>query len=143
MSNILIATTSIDIQASAEKVWEGLTNPEIIKKYFFGTDASSDWKIGSPIIFSGEWEGKKYQDKGTILDIEECSFVTYDYWSSMSGTEDLPEHYSTITYRLTPHGDHTTLTITQEGFASKEAQEHSASNWQHVFEGLKKLLEAK
>ncbi len=100
MSNNSIATASIEINATAEKVWDGLTNPDMIRKYFFGTEAKSDWKKGSPITFSGEWEGKKYQDKGTILDIEEYKFVKYDYWSSMSGTEDIPENYATITYRL-------------------------------------------
>lgn len=143
MSNNLIATATIEINAPAEKVWDGLTNPEMIRKYFFGTEAKSDWKKGSPITFSGEWEGKKYQDKGTILDIEEPKFVKYDYWSSMSGTEDIPENYATITYRLSSHGDSTTLTITQEGVATPEAKEHSESNWSAVFEGLKKLLEAK
>ncbi len=141
MSNDLIATASIDINASAEKVWDGLTNPEMIRKYFFGTEARSDWKKGSPITFSGEWEGKKYQDKGTILDIEENKFVKYDYWSSMSGKEDIPENYATITYKLATHGDSTTLTITQEGIATEKEKEHSASNWMSVFEGLKKLLE--
>ena len=61
---------SIEINASHSKVWKALTTPELIKKYLFGTETITDWKIGSPIIFKGEWEGRKYEDKGIILDIK-------------------------------------------------------------------------
>ena len=63
MGNLSL-TTSIDVNAPAAKVWEALTNPEIVKKYFFGTNVKTDWKVGSPIIWEGEWEGKSYRDKG-------------------------------------------------------------------------------
>ncbi|MBC7885478.1 MAG: SRPBCC domain-containing protein [Saprospiraceae bacterium] len=42
------------IKASVAKVWDALTNPEVVKQYFFGTDLVTDWKVGSPIIFQGE-----------------------------------------------------------------------------------------
>jgi uncharacterized protein YndB with AHSA1/START domain len=32
----------ISIHADSAKVWEALTNPEIIKKYLFGTQTISD-----------------------------------------------------------------------------------------------------
>ncbi|CAN5303431.1 hypothetical protein BH09BAC6_BH09BAC6_36660 [soil metagenome] len=54
----LTLNTSIIFKAPAAKVWEGFTSREMVKKYFFGTNLKSDWKIGSPITFSGEWEGK-------------------------------------------------------------------------------------
>jgi uncharacterized protein YndB with AHSA1/START domain len=60
MKSNITATVSIIINATAEKVWEALTTPQIIKQYFFGTEAVSDWKAGSPIYFQGEWEGKGY-----------------------------------------------------------------------------------
>ena len=58
MKNKLTGKVSININASSHEVWEALTTPEIIKKYFFGTNVTSDWKVGGPIIFKGEWEGK-------------------------------------------------------------------------------------
>src|SRR5258706_3209022 len=42
-------------------------SPEILKQYYFGADIISDWKMGSSIIYKGEWQGKPYEDKGTIL----------------------------------------------------------------------------
>jgi uncharacterized protein YndB with AHSA1/START domain len=139
MGNIVKQTT-IEFEAPIGKVWEGLTDPKIVKQYFFGTDLKSDYKVGSPITFSGEWDGKTYQDGGVILEIEAPRLLKYTYWSSMAGTEDKPENYNDITYELSEAGGITKLVITQEGIKSQEAAEHSEQNWTMVFDGLKKVL---
>ncbi|RFZ90879.1 SRPBCC domain-containing protein [Mucilaginibacter conchicola] len=138
----LTLTTGISINAPQAEVWKGLTDPEIVKQYFFGTTVSSDWKAGSPITFSGEWEGKKYQDKGTIKEIDPGKYVKYSYWSSMSGTEDKPENYADVSYSLDENGGVTTLTLTQDNIKDEASRKHSEENWQMVLGGLKKILEA-
>lgn len=135
--------TSISINASIAKVWDALTNPEQIKKYFFGTETISDWKVGSTLVFRGVWEGKEYVDKGVILELEENKKLKYNYWSSFSGTEDIPENYANITYELSEEKGKTLFTVTQDGFKTKEQQEHSEKNWQVVMGSLKDLLEEK
>jgi len=132
--------TSITFDAPAEKVWQGLTKPEIVKQYFYGTHLASDFKIGSRITFSGEWEGKAYTDGGIILAIDPPVLLKYTYWSSMSGTEDLPENYADITYELVEEAGQTTLHITQEGIKKQEDIAQHEQNWLYVFDGLKKLL---
>lgn len=141
MMKKLTATIIIEIAADQSAVWNGLTDPELIKQYFFGTHVVTDWKKGSPIFFRGEWEGKQYEDKGTILDIEEGRFVRYKYWSSMSGTADISENYSTIQYTLSGLDTKTVLTISQDGIASEEQRDHSEKNWKLIMEGLKQLIE--
>jgi uncharacterized protein YndB with AHSA1/START domain len=141
MENNLTLKTSVNIKAPVQKVWNGLTDRELIKKYFFGTDCITDWKKGSPIIYRGTWEGKEYEDRGNILDIEKEKFIKYNYWSSFSGTEDKPENYANISYELTPQNDSTLLTVTQEGVKSQEALDHSKANWEMVLNGLKDLME--
>jgi uncharacterized protein YndB with AHSA1/START domain len=69
MKNNISARIDIGIKANVSKVWEALTSPGMIKQYFFGTDTSTNWKPGTPITFEGEWQGKRYKDKGTVLDI--------------------------------------------------------------------------
>jgi uncharacterized protein YndB with AHSA1/START domain len=132
---------SISINASPSKVWEALTNPELIKIYFFGTECITDWKKGSPILYKGIWEGKPYVDKGNILDIEKEKFILYNYWSSFSGTEDIPSNYAVIKYELSKHNDQTVVTILQEGFKTQEALDHTADNWGFVLNSLKEMLE--
>lgn len=137
----LQVNTQIKFKAPAAKVWQGLTDPAMVKAYFFGTNLESTWRVGEAIKFSGEWDGHKYEDKGTILEIDPGQFVKYSYWSSMSGTEDKPENYANITYSLAQDGNETILTITQDNVKSQEAKEHSEQNWQGMFEGLKKMIE--
>lgn len=137
----LSLTTKIDINAPAAEVWKGLTDPEIVKQYFFGTNVKSDWKEGSPITFSGEWEGKSYSDKGEIQEITPGKYVKYSYWSSMGGTEDKPENYANVSYTLDENDGFTTLTVRQDNIKDLTSKEHSEQNWQTVFGGLKKLLE--
>ena len=136
----LTLKTTITFKAPIAKVWHGLTDPSTVKEYFFGTDLKSDWKVGSPITFSGEWNGKTYVDGGTILEIDPPKLLKYSYWSSMSGTENKPENYNNITYELSEVNDITKLIIIQEGIKNEEAAEHSEQNWTMVFEGLKKIL---
>jgi len=141
MKNNVTGRVSININAPAARVWEALTTPSIIKQYFFGTDAISDWKVGSPLVFRGEWEGKHYEDKGQILEIVPKRMFRYSYWSSMSGIEDKPENYVTITYQLAESNNGTLLTVTQENIPDEKTKNHSEENWKKVFGDLKKLLE--
>lgn len=130
---------SIFINANIEQVWAGLTDPIIVKQYFFGTNLVTTWKIGSPIYFRGEWQGKSYEDKGEIVAYNQGHHVTYSYWSSMSATPDKPENYQLISYDLLEKDGGTELILTQE--TSPEKKEHSTENWKMIFNGLKKLLE--
>jgi uncharacterized protein YndB with AHSA1/START domain len=141
MKSNISGKASIVIQAPAKKVWNALTNPAEIKKYFFGTETKTDWKVGHPITFEGEWQGKKYKDKGTILDFEPQKMFRYKYWSSMSGIEDKAENYVPITYELEVTGSETKVTITQENIPNEKMKEHSLENWNKVLEGLKKVVE--
>jgi uncharacterized protein YndB with AHSA1/START domain len=100
MKNTLIAETSISIDATPAEVWKAITIPELIKKYLMGTDVSSDWKEGSTITYTGEYEGKKYHDKGIIKKIEREKIFQSTYLSSMSGKEDKPENYNLVTYKI-------------------------------------------
>ena len=36
----------------------------------FGSKVVTDWVEGSPIVWKGEYEGKTYEDKGEVLEIE-------------------------------------------------------------------------
>jgi uncharacterized protein YndB with AHSA1/START domain len=141
MSQPFVARVSITIHAPAAKVWDALTNPALIEQYLFGTNVTSDWKVGSPITYTGTWEGKPYEDKGKILQIEPGRLLVSTYWSSFSGLPDSPENYQTVRYELAPEGDATRLTVIQDHNATQEAATHAEQNWKVTLEGMKKLLE--
>jgi uncharacterized protein YndB with AHSA1/START domain len=140
MKSDLTAHVSIDFNAPKARVWKALTDPADIKQYFFGTNLITEWKVGGPIRFVGEWEGKAYEDKGTVLKFEPQSLIQFDYWSSMSGTEDKPENYQTITYRVTEKEGITNLQIIQDG-VTEATREHSEQNWKMIFEEMRGFVE--
>jgi uncharacterized protein YndB with AHSA1/START domain len=129
------------IHAPVSKVWEGLTQPEVVKQYFFGTALVTSWQPGSPIYFRGEWDGKPYEDKGTVLKFEPGKMLQYDYLSSWSDLEDRPENYQIITYRVKKKGENTILTIVQSKIDTLEKKVHSVQNWAALIQELKKLIE--
>lgn len=135
-----LSTYKTTINASVEKVWEALINPEMVKQYFFGSTQETDWKIGSSILWTGEYEGTKYIDKGEILEFSTNDKLSYSYLSSWSGLDDKPENYLLVTYEVKAIKAGTELTITQSNYDEEKAK-HSAENWAVVIDGLKKLVE--
>ncbi len=141
MKSAISSQIKIHINASLFKVWEALTTPSIIKEYLFGTDTITDWEKGGPIVFKGEWEGKTYEDKGTILDIKNNKLIKYSYWSSMSGIEDKPENYMIVTFEISGKDNHVILSLTQENIPDEKTRTHSTDNWRKVLESMKQILE--
>jgi uncharacterized protein YndB with AHSA1/START domain len=136
------AKIQLSIQAPADKVWFALTDPGMVKQYFFGSDLVSDWQVGNPIYFRGEWEGTPYEDKGKVLEFTPPQALAFDYYSSWSELPDLPENYSVIRYELVENGGITQLSVTQDKLESAEKATHSEENWRSVMEGMKKMVEA-
>lgn len=143
MTNILTAEAEVVIKAPKNLVWDALTKPEVIKKYLFGTEVVTDWKVGSQIIWKGVWQGKPYEDKGEILQIVPEKMLETTYWSSMSGKPDEQRNYTKVTYKLIEEDDSVKLVVTQDNNETEEAKNHSEQNWRMVLESLKKLLEEK
>lgn len=142
MRHDLTVSKAVIINSSQDKVWGALTNPEIIKEYLFGTETVTDWKVGSEIVFQGEYEGHKYKDHGVIAENQPNQKLSYSYWSGFSGLEDKPGNYSVITYTLAVRGSNQTeLTWTQKGFANEERHKHSESGMEEFLESIKKIIE--
>lgn len=133
-------TYQTEIKAPTEKVWNALTNAEIVKQYFFGTNLETDWKVGNPIFFKGEFNGTAYTDKGTVLEFIPNEKFVYSYLSSWTGLEDKPENYLQITFEVAQIANGTALTITQSNYDEEKAK-HSSANWEMVIDGLKKIVE--
>ena len=132
---------SVTINAPTSKVWGALTNPELAKRYLFGTNVITDWKEGAEIRWKGTWEGKSYEDKGTILEIIPEKILKTTYWSSIGGLPDKTENYKIVTYKLESSGSKTVLTLILENNPSEKEKQHLEQNWKMVLESIKKLVE--
>lgn len=141
MSQNLIATASITIKAPGSKVWNALVDPKAIQQYMFGTNAISDWREGSPIVWKGEWQGKPYEDKGVILQLKPGWRLQYSHFSPLSGLPETQENFHTVTIELSDEGDRICVSLSQDHNATEEEAEHSGKNWEMMLSSLKKYLE--
>jgi uncharacterized protein YndB with AHSA1/START domain len=82
------AEASVVVAAQPERVWKALTDPVDVKAYFLGTDVTSTWREGEPVTFEGEWKGKSYRDKGTVLEVRPNELLRITHYSPLSGLPD-------------------------------------------------------
>lgn len=140
-NNNRIAKASIRINAPSDRVWDALVNPEVIRQYMFGANVTSDWCEGCPIVWRGEWQGKSYEDKGVILEVRRGRMIRYTHFSPLSGLEDKPENYHSVTIEIAAEGSQSRVSLAQDNNASDEARAHSENNRGMMLGALKKLLE--
>jgi uncharacterized protein YndB with AHSA1/START domain len=133
-------SASVEISASPRRVWEALTDPDQIREYFLGTTVTTTWEPGSPITWSGEYDGHRYEDKGEVLEVEPERRLVVTHFSPMSGQDDVPENYHRITYRLDDEGAATRVTLEQDNTPA-DSVEDFRSNWETMLGNLKELVE--
>ena len=137
-------TTShrIQIDAPPERVWEALTTPDQISQWFFGVDTESDWTVGSTVVHRGEYQGRAYEDKGEILELDPPRRFVHTHWSPMSGLPDTPEHAQRVSWTLEPSDGGTALTVDEENLPSEQAKAISDQSWPQALDALRSLLES-
>jgi uncharacterized protein YndB with AHSA1/START domain len=138
----LMTEASITIDAPAAKVWQALTTPSLIKKWFFGVDTETDWVEGSLIVHRGEYQGKPYEDRGTIVAFDPGRLLVHTHWSPVSGVPDRPENYQEVSWALSERDGETELTVTEVNLPSEEAKAVSEQAWKAALAGLKDQVEA-
>jgi uncharacterized protein YndB with AHSA1/START domain len=141
------AQVSNEIHATPHEVWKALTTPSLLKRYFMGADVESDFKVGSPITFRGNFKGKSYQDKGEIKAATQDKRLEFSHFSPLSGQPDQPENYHLVSIDLSPSEDATRVTLTQSNLqggpkaSDAKMRAEFEKNWMAVLAGLKKVVE--
>ncbi len=140
---------TIDIQASTNTVWDVLVNPQHTKKYMFGCETISDWKVGSTLDWKMMYEGKELIPvTGKILEIEPTRKLKYTVIDPNASYPDIPENHLHVLYTLEEHNGVTTLTITQDGFedaadGEKRYQDvyNNGEGWNPILVQIKAIAE--
>lgn len=140
------STSRIWVRASAERVWDTVTRPDLVKQWQYGSDLITDWQIGSEIRFRSEWEGNVYEQWGTVLEFAPYQYLSYSLFAPRPGLEDKPENYFTMRYTLNEEREGVLLAIEQNdnrpGTGSSDGENSEAEDdGQSVLSVLKRLAE--
>lgn len=146
----LIVKNSIRINSSPEKVWDALVNPEQTKQYMFGCETVSDWKVGSSLLWRGNYEGKEMVFvKGYVLEFLPQQILKYSVIDPSASYPDTPENHLNVTYQLAFSNGQTVLTVTQDGFENAADGEkrfkeiyNNGEGWNSVLQAIKRMVEA-
>jgi len=143
MSSNYKINREVRIKANKSEIWKALTTPELIKQYLMGANAISEWKVGSKIVYQGNFNGIEFRDEGIIdiLDFEKR--YQYSYWSKNHGTENKPENYVSISYMIIDDNDEVILKLTQSNYKSRKIAEGMEQIWDLILGNLKMYLENK
>ncbi|MCM6772508.1 metalloregulator ArsR/SmtB family transcription factor [Nocardia sp. CDC159] len=124
------------IRATAEQVWQALTDADLSARYW-GNANVSDWQPGS------DWEHRRVDGSGVVdvvgkvLESEPPNRLVLTFEDS----PHLDRERSIVTFRIEPHLDIVRLTVTHENLPNDEMYQGIAHGWPAVLANLKSLLE--
>ncbi|WP_345801307.1 SRPBCC domain-containing protein [Microbacterium sp. AZCO] len=131
-----IARADIEVDASPQRVWETITKHA--SEVNFGATVESDWKPGSSVVWSGEWEGKSFEDRGEVIEAVAPHRLVLTHFSGEHAEGS--EHR--LTYELAGRGAGTHLDFWQDGNATEGAASESEANWRRHLAAIKERAEA-
>ncbi|GAA2031122.1 SRPBCC family protein [Agromyces tropicus] len=135
-----VATSTIEIAAPPDRVWSVITDAAAAREFMFGTELDADWTEGGELSWRGEWEGRPYEDHGTVLAIEPPRRLVHTHFSARREDDEAPENHHTLTWTL-EGDDETVLTLAQDNNPTAEAAAHSAAMWDALVAKVKEIAE--
>jgi len=118
--------------------------PGLVKQWQYGSDLLTTWEVGTPIIFRNEWNGRIFEQKGSVLEFLPESRLKYSLFFPRPDLQDIPEHHMFMTYELTESEGATSLLVRQEDPRPSAPDESTGgAEGPDVLSVLKELVEVK
>ena len=134
----------IVVAAPPERLWEILTRPEHIARWFM-MESQVDLRPGGAMVLTSEEFGKF---QGVVETVDPPRVFSYQ-WARHPDTPVAEGTATLVEFTLTPEGDGTRLRVVETGFASTDAvrvdqERHAEANsqgWLQVLDTLRKYAE--
>jgi uncharacterized protein YndB with AHSA1/START domain len=128
------------INASAEQVWDAITNPEIVSKFFFGARVESSYEIGSTIR-SLSPDGAQTWGENTVLECDPPRRLAHT-WRSLYEPDMAAEPESRVTWEIEPQpGGFAKLTLIHDRLEASPKTAASVTGWSYILSNLKTVVE--
>jgi uncharacterized protein YndB with AHSA1/START domain len=127
------------IRATPQRLWDALTQPEFIRRYWYGVNVECAWKKGAPWKIA--FPDGRVADAGEILEIDPPRRIVIR-WQNEWNPELKAEGPSRCTIDLQPLDDAVKLTITHDLDRPESKFITAVSHgWPYTLCNLKSLLE--
>ena len=130
----------IYIEATPEKIFQALTEPEFTRQYFHATAIESDWQVGSRVVY-------KMQDgtdavEGEVLEYQPPAKLVIT-WHALYTPDFAAEAPTRVEFEVTAlNNGICLLAVTHDGFGpNSQLYEHVSNGWSAIICSLKSLLE--
>lgn len=127
----------VEVAAPPQKVWEALTEPHTVRRYYYGTSPRTTWEVGSPVEFVDD-DGEAQLD-GVVLAFEPPVRLAHTFIATWYGGRD---DQGSLHWEVaaTDAGSRVALAHRGARTASREGSETADGSW-HIIDALKTLLE--
>jgi uncharacterized protein YndB with AHSA1/START domain len=127
------------IRTSPEELWAALSTSELMKKYWFGMNFETDWKVGSPWKLT--FPDGRIADTGEIVELDRPRRMVLK-WRNEFRPELTAEGYARCSIELEPQDGAVKLTISHTiERADSQLIEAASGGWPRILSNLKSLLE--
>lgn len=134
----------IVVAAPPERLWEILTRPEHIARWFM-MESQVDLRPGGAMVLTSEEFGKF---QGVVETVDPPRVFSYR-WARHADTPVAEGTATLVEFTLTPEGDGTRVRVVETGFASTDAvrvdqERHAEANsqgWLQVLDTLRRYAE--
>ncbi|MEM9719012.1 MAG: SRPBCC domain-containing protein [Bacteroidota bacterium] len=146
MSTQKFIHNEIEIQASAEEIWDALTHPAKTQQYMYNCEALSTWKEGDELLWKGAQDGVVYV-KGRVVIFDPEKTLAYTVFDPNGTYPDIPENYLTVTMTLEDREEGILLKVSQGDYsqvangADRYEDTLDQGGWQSVIQGIKRVVE--
>ena len=127
------------IRTTPEKLWKAITDPALVKQYFYEQTVETDWSKGSAYTHHGPDGSLRIQ--GTIVEVDPPRRLVQTFACPFK-EDTRRDRPSRVTWVIEKRGETCKLTLTHDDFDGETATYKSVGDgWNPILSGLKTLLE--
>jgi uncharacterized protein YndB with AHSA1/START domain/DNA-binding transcriptional ArsR family regulator len=129
----------IYIRATPERIWQAITDPDLVQRYYFNSVIESDFQPGSPLIYRQADTGR-LDIEGEVVEADPPRKLVHTM--AVRWDPDVNDEPTRVTWEITPMGEACLLSVTHDGFTSEtETYHQTKGGWPMILSGLKTLVE--
>ncbi len=128
------------IRAGQQQVWDAITNPEIVARFFHGAQVESTYQVGSPIRSWAPDRSMLWGDN-TVLDCDPPRKLVHT-WRSLYDQELAEEPESRVTWEIEEQpGGFSKLTLIHDRLDQSPKTAAHVKGWSYILSNLKTVIE--